>query len=60
MDTRKSSCRELYSKKFIEQKMNYIHMNPVRAGIVSNPEDFIYSSARNYAGLPSKIELDVL
>ena len=25
-------------------------MNPVKAGIVDKPEDYLYSSARNYAG----------
>lgn len=29
-------------------KLDYIHNNPVKAGIVSNVEDFKYSSARNY------------
>ncbi len=40
----------IYSPKFARQKLNYIHMNPVKAGIVDSPEDYIYSSARNYAG----------
>ena len=26
-------------------------MNPVRQGIVTRPEDYLYSSARNYAGM---------
>ena len=30
---------------------------PVRAGIVEKPEEYIYSSARNYAELESKIEI---
>jgi len=40
----------IYSDKFLFQKMNYIHDNPVRAGIVENPEDYLYSSARDIAG----------
>ena len=32
----------IYSDKFILQKINYIHDNPVRAGIVENPEDYLY------------------
>ncbi|HZV70133.1 MAG TPA: transposase [Saprospiraceae bacterium] len=35
--------------KFTLQKLNYIHNNPVVAGIVDNPVDYKYSSARNYA-----------
>lgn len=33
------------------QKLDYIHNNPVEAGFVNNPEDFIYRSARDYYGL---------
>ena len=36
--------------RFTEQKLNYIHNNPVTAGIVDKPEDYLHSSARNYAG----------
>ena len=43
---------ELNSNILLDQKLEYIHMNPVAAGIVLNPEDYLYSSARNYAGLP--------
>ncbi len=32
------------------QKLEYIHNNPVRAGIVVEPEHYVYSSAANYAG----------
>jgi REP element-mobilizing transposase RayT len=38
----------LYSNKFIESKVRYIHNNPVKAGIVDNAEEYKYSSARNY------------
>jgi REP element-mobilizing transposase RayT len=39
---------ELYSNKFIIQKMNYIHQNPVAAGIVERAEHYLYSSAKDY------------
>ncbi|QQS52363.1 MAG: hypothetical protein IPM71_06410 [Bacteroidota bacterium] len=42
----------------IEQRINYIHENPVRAGIVVNAEDYLYSSARNYAEIDSILEID--
>lgn len=48
----------LNSNYLIDQKMNYIHMNPVKAGFVARPEDFLYSSARNYAGLQSVMGID--
>ncbi len=28
--------------------MNYIHNNPVEAGIVEKPEHYMYSSAKDY------------
>jgi len=34
------------------KKLDYIHQNPVRAGKVKNPEDFLYSSAIDYPGIP--------
>ena len=44
--------------EMIESRMNYIHENPVRSGIVEKPEDYMYSSARNYSGLKGLIEVD--
>jgi len=41
---------ELDSHEIIEQKLNYIHENPVKAGFVENPEDWLLSSAKDYAG----------
>ena len=40
--------KECYSPEFTFQKMNYIHNNPVEAGIVEKPEEYLYSSARDY------------
>jgi REP element-mobilizing transposase RayT len=48
------------SNKFIYQKLNYIHNNPVVNGIVENPEEYIYSSARNYADKVSLVDVVVL
>lgn len=39
---------EVWSNKFIDQKINYIHMNPVKAGLVDKEFYWKYSSARNY------------
>ena len=38
----------LYSNKFINQKLDYVHYNPVVEEIVRNPEDYLFSSARDY------------
>jgi putative transposase len=39
---------DLYDQKILHQKLDYIHDNPVVAGIVERAEDYLYSSARNY------------
>ncbi|MEO6149379.1 MAG: transposase [Mucilaginibacter sp.] len=36
--------------KILLQKLDYIHNNPVTAGIVTEPQHYLYSSAANYAG----------
>lgn len=36
--------------EFTLQKLDYIHFNPVVSGVVDHPEDYRYSSARNYLG----------
>ena len=41
---------ELWSNKVIDEKINYVHYNPVEEGLVYFPQDYIYSSARDYAG----------
>ena len=41
-------AEEIYSEKFLWSKIDYIHFNPVRAGIVNKAQDYIYSSASNY------------
>jgi REP element-mobilizing transposase RayT len=38
----------LWSQDVIWQKLDYIHLNPVRAGIVANSTEYIYSSAGDY------------
>ena len=37
-----------YNYPFLQEKLNYIHMNPVKAGLIKLPEDYIHSSARYY------------
>ncbi|WKV12640.1 REP-associated tyrosine transposase [Marivirga harenae] len=44
---------EIVSSDFFESKLNYIHMNPVKAGIVEKEEDYLLSSAGCYSGLRS-------
>ena len=42
---------ELADSFMVDQKLEYIHQNPVTAGFVDEPEAWVYSSARDYAGI---------
>lgn len=50
----------IYSDRFLKCKLNYIHENPVRAGLVAEPLHFLYSSAADYAGRKGITEIDLL
>ena len=51
---------EIWSLKVFEQKLNYIHNNPVETGFVTDPIDWKYSSARNYGNNDQTVlEIDV-
>jgi len=41
----------VYSEPFFLSKLNYLHQNPVRAGIVDKATDYLQSSAADYAGI---------
>ena len=41
---------EIWSNYIIDQKVNYLHNNPVEGGFVFKAEEYVYSSARDYAG----------
>ncbi|REE24480.1 REP element-mobilizing transposase RayT [Winogradskyella pacifica] len=45
---RSSLCINLYSNDIIAQKLNYIHQNPVKAGLCNYPENYRFSSAKFY------------
>jgi REP element-mobilizing transposase RayT len=47
----------LYLNDFIQEKLEYLHNNPVRARIVEKPEDYLYSSARSYADLDGLLDV---
>ena len=38
-------------EEYLFQLIRDVHNNPVRAGVVSNPEDSVWSSHREYLGL---------
>ena len=49
---------EIQTADFCKQKINYIHQNPVRQEFVTRPEDYLYSSARNYSGMTGLLEIE--
>jgi len=51
---------ELFDRKIMEQKLDNVHNNPVSAGFVSSPTDWIYSSARDYAGEKGLLDIILL
>jgi REP element-mobilizing transposase RayT len=53
-------AKQIVTNNFLDQKLNYIHENPVKAGFVSKAVDYIYSSARNYSAEIGVIEVDLL
>jgi len=46
--------------KFTSQKIQYIHNNPVTAGIVSQPEHYLNSSAGDYLGIKGKVKVTII
>ena len=60
MWTHENHAVVIYSPEFAREKLEYLHNNPVRAGFVRKPEDYIYSSASNYAEMESIMEVLII
>ena len=50
----------LYTPKFTQQKIDYIHNNPVKERIVAEPQEYLFSSARNYAEMDGLLDVEVI
>jgi len=48
------------TEDMLRQKLDYIHYNPVRSGLVDRAEDWRYSSARNYLDQTGVLEIDLV
>jgi REP element-mobilizing transposase RayT len=46
---------EIRDMSMFESKLNYIHLNPVRNGLVEKAEDYLLSSANDYLGIKKGI-----
>ncbi len=49
---------EIKDQEMFDKVLGYTHLNPVVAGFVSKPEDWKYSSAKDFCGIKGLIELD--
>ncbi|HMK02931.1 MAG TPA: hypothetical protein VK489_02015 [Ferruginibacter sp.] len=47
-----------HKPEMTRQRLNNIQENPVRAGIVENAEDYLYSSARDYCGRKGLVNIE--
>lgn len=51
---------ELNTNELIEQKLDYIHNNPVVTEIVEKSEEYLYSSARDYIGIKGLLDIELI
>ncbi len=49
---------ELWSAETIQEKIDYIHNNPVESGFVTEPQHWKYSSAQNFSYGTGVIDID--
>jgi putative transposase len=50
----------LDNNKMMQQRLDYLHYNPVEAGIVDEPEQYVFSSARDYAGQKGLLDVEFI
>jgi putative transposase len=53
-------AQEIYLNDYFNQKLNYIHHNPVKAEFVNREEDYRYSSAIDWAGGKGLLEVTLV
>ncbi len=51
---------ELSTNDMIDQRLDYIHRNPIVEGIVTEVEHYKYSSAIDYAGIKGLLEIEII
>ena len=51
---------ELSTNEMIDERLHYLHYNPVEASIVWQPQDYCYSSAIDYAGDKGYLNVELL
>ena len=51
---------ELWDNYMIDQKLHYLHENPVKSNFVRRAEDYFYSSAIDYTGEKGLIDVELI
>ena len=59
-DSNHAILLEPFDTEMIDRKLSYVHDNPVRAMLVGNPEDYIFSSARDYCGKQGLVNIELM
>ena len=50
----------MWSNEMMDQKENYWHQNPVEEGLVVKAEQYVYSSAIDYAGKKGLLDVNII
>ncbi len=58
--THENHAVELSNNELLDSRLDYIHDNPVRAGWVEQPEDYLYSSAIDYTDGNGLLEIALI
>lgn len=53
-------AKQIETNQFLDEKLGYIHNNPVEGGFVELAEEFVFSSAKNYCGEQGFFEVELL
>jgi putative transposase len=48
---------ELFDNTIMQQKLEYVHNNPVEASFVEKPDEWLWSSARDYCGVKGLLDI---
>lgn len=66
INRRRAESRELWQARFFDralrtvkeynEKVEYIHLNPVKAGLVRRPQDWRWSSVNEYSGMSAAMQ----
>ena len=51
---RRNYVATMNDRRVLLQKLDYIHNNPIRVGLCSTPEDYLFSSVRFYLDKPNQ------